>query len=132
MKEAIARNQAFLNAVVEFQDKTSPFTLTEDDVATSGGPSRTTVRQIGKVSTTLHQLVRDWSAEGEEERNQSYTPVLEELQRLLPIDSGKTGAIKVLVPGAGLGRLAMEIVARGYATQGANTRSIAGPRNHVL
>lgn len=114
MKEAISRNQAFLNAVVEFQDRSSLFPI--DDEA--GGPSRTTARQVDKVNTTLHQLVRDWSDEGEEERRQSYGAVVEELERLCPVDADNKGILRVLVPGAGLGRLAIEIVARGYATQG--------------
>lgn len=118
MKEAIRRNQAFLDAVVEFQDRTSPFSLTDEDVTPIAGPSRTTARQVGKVSTTLHQLMRDWSAEGEEERKQSYAPVLEELEKRLPVSPDMPGALKVLVPGSGLGRLAMEIASRGYATQG--------------
>lgn len=117
MKEAIGRNQAFLDKVVEFQDRTSPFPLSEADFL-SGGPSRTTARQVDKVNTTLHQMMRDWSVEGAQEREQSYGAVLRELERLLPVDDHKTGAFEVLVPGAGLGRLAMEIVSRGYSTQG--------------
>ncbi|CAM9233633.1 unnamed protein product, partial [Choristocarpus tenellus] len=61
---------------------------------------KTSARQIGKVTSTLHQLSRDWCKEGEEERKQCYMP------------------ISVLVPGAGLGRLPLEFVYRGYATQG--------------
>lgn len=119
MKRAIARNQTFLNAVVEFQDKSSPFPLGADDFITVG-PSKTTARQIDKVNTTLHQMMRDWSVEGAEERKQSYDVVIGELQRLLPVDSDKAGDLHVLVPGAGLGRLTMELVSRGYSTQGSN------------
>lgn len=117
MREAIARNQAFFDAVVEFQDMSSPFPVGDE---TPGGSSRTSARQIGKVNTTLHQLMRDWSAEGEEERQQSYGIVIEELERRCPLNVENKGAIKVLVPGAGLGRLAMEIVSRGYACAGAS------------
>lgn len=117
MKQAIARNQTFLNAVVEFQDRSSPFPLTDADFAT-GGTSKTTPRQIDKVSTTLHQMMRDWSLEGAEERKQSYDLVMRELERLVPVDKDRPGDIRVLVPGAGLGRLALELVSRGYSTQG--------------
>lgn len=117
MKQAIARNQTFLDAVVEFQDRSSPFPLGADEFVTAG-PSKTTARQMDKVSTTLHQMMRDWSVEGAEERKQSYGLVIGELQRLLPVGNDETGDIKVLVPGAGLGRLTMELVSRGYSTQG--------------
>ena len=120
MREAIARNQAFFDAVIEFQDRSSPFPVVD---SIHGATTRTTSRQVDKVNTTLHQLMRDWSAEGTKERKQSYGAVIEELERLLPVDPHKQGAIRVLVPGAGLGRLAMEIVARGYACAGVCTSS---------
>ena len=117
MKDAIARNQVFLDAVIEFQDRTSPFPIDEHG-AVGEGPSRTSARQVGKVNTTLHQCMRDWSDEGEEERRQSYGPVIEELERLCPVNSDLKGTRKVLVPGAGLGRLTLEIVSRGYGCAG--------------
>ncbi|RHY23998.1 hypothetical protein DYB28_001729, partial [Aphanomyces astaci] len=57
-------------------------------------PMKTPYRHYSKLKSTLHQLVRDWAVEVG--MNQQ----------------------KVLVPGAGLGRLALEIVSAGYATQG--------------
>lgn len=117
MKEAIAKNQAFFDAVIEFQDRTSPFPLGHDDDAPRNS-SRTSMRNVGKVNVTLHQLMRDWSEEGREERRQSYGAVLEELEKRCPIEPDQKGRRKVLVPGAGLGRLTMEIVARGYACAG--------------
>ena len=62
--------------------------------------------------------MRDWSDEGEEERRQSYEPVIEELERLCPVNPDPKGTQKVLVPGAGLGRLTLEIVSRGYGCAG--------------
>lgn len=121
MKEAIRKNQAFFDAVIEFQDRCSPFPVPESH---PGGSTRTSTRQVGKVNTTLHQLMRDWSAEGKEERQQSYGVVIEELETLCPVNPNEKGAMKVLVPGAGLGRLAMEIVARGYACAGAVISSL--------
>lgn len=57
-------------------------------------------------------MARDWSAEGEEEREQCYTPILEALRATLPLGS------RVLVPGAGLARLTSEIVGLGYKVEG--------------
>jgi N2227-like protein len=38
-----------------------------------------------KVRSTLHQCVRDWSADGANERSLSYGPIIEELQLQLPV-----------------------------------------------
>jgi N2227-like protein len=37
------------------------------------------------VRSTLHQCVRDWSADGANERSLSYGPIIEELQLQLPV-----------------------------------------------
>ena len=93
-----------------------------------------------KVCSTLHQFVRDWSTEGESERAQCYGPLLSELQARFPLAPadrwGPRGAfarctvltmcvfgwggvhlcrkgVKVLVPGAGLGRLVFDVVRLG-------------------
>ncbi len=39
-----------------------------------------------KVKTTLKQFVRDWSSDGQAERDACYKPVLEEIQALFPKD----------------------------------------------
>ncbi|WVQ87773.1 hypothetical protein IAS59_001502 [Cryptococcus gattii] len=93
-----------------------------------------------KIRSTLRSFVRDWTREGEDERNACYAPCLEALERYFP-QNGDTGEkvveimtdeedvklcrktrerseVKVLVPGCGLGRLAMEIAARGFFSQG--------------
>ncbi|XP_047513838.1 carnosine N-methyltransferase [Pieris napi] len=74
---------------------------------------------IEKVQTVIKNIVRDWSEAGAAEREQCYKPILDELEARYPkqefIDRSH---IKVLVPGAGLGRLAWEIAARGFSCQG--------------
>lgn len=120
MQDGITRNQSFLDAVVAFQDTCSPFPLRDSDKRAPGEPSRTTAAQVSKINTTLRQCMRDWSDEGEDERRKSYGTVIAELERLCPVDSERRGAQKVLVPGAGEGRLAYEIVSRGYGCAGAS------------
>lgn len=72
---------------------------------------------IDKVQTTVKQFVRDWSSEGAEERKMCYGPILEEiLEQFGQVEDKKT--IRVLVPGAGLGRLAFEIAKTGFECQG--------------
>ncbi|CAN0126769.1 unnamed protein product [Scytosiphon promiscuus] len=118
IRDGIARNQAFLDAVVEFQDSCSPFPLREDDNRAPGDPSKTTATQVSKINTTLRQCMRDWSDEGERERDSSYAAVISELERLCPVKPDTKVHHKVLVPGAGAGRLAYEIVSRGYGCAG--------------
>lgn len=74
---------------------------------------------VEKVQSVLKNIVRDWSTMGAEERKQCYMPILDELEECFPPDEyGDRTQIKVLVPGAGLGRLAWEIAARGFWCQG--------------
>lgn len=69
-----------------------------------------------KVRSTLRSFVRDWAEEGREEREACYGPILDALDaHFLPEERGR---VKVLVPGCGLGRLAMEIAAQGFWAQG--------------
>lgn len=67
-----------------------------------------------KIRSTLRSFVRDWSVEGEPERNATYVPCLEALERFFPRSGSRDRRdVRVLVPGCGLGRLAMEVAARG-------------------
>mmetsp|Transcript_20158 Transcript_20158/g.16856 ORF Transcript_20158/g.16856 Transcript_20158/m.16856 type:complete len:118 (+) Transcript_20158:154-507(+) len=58
-----------------------------------------------RVRLLLTELVRDWSVEGDEERKQSYEPLIKEL----PAER-----CHVLVPGCGTGRLAYDVAVRGH------------------
>ncbi|GAX79740.1 hypothetical protein CEUSTIGMA_g7181.t1 [Chlamydomonas eustigma] len=69
-----------------------------------------------KVRYVLKNLARDWSSEGAEERQKCYTPILQELKKLLGTDCSSPPA--VLLPGAGLGRLCCEVAGLGYQAQG--------------
>ena len=76
-----------------------------------------TARDMDKVRTTIRQLYRDWSAEGADERRACYEPVLNDAAGAFPHSPTKTD-VKVLVPGAGLGRLVYEFCKRGYTVEG--------------
>ena len=74
---------------------------------------------LDKVRSTIKQFYRDWSVEGAAEREVCYAPVMTELeQRFGNLSTARKGKISVLVPGAGLGRLAYDIVVAGYTAQG--------------
>ena len=93
---------------------------------------KTAPMDIEKLQSTLKQFVRDWSEVGKEEREVCYTPIMQELDRLYPKrrdnnDSGldTTGKstpgrneVKILVPGAGLGRLPFDIAYNGFQCEG--------------
>ncbi|RKP33956.1 N2227-like protein [Dimargaris cristalligena] len=70
-----------------------------------------------KLRSTLKQVVREWSAEGAAERRASYGVIVEALEAFFA-DRTDRAAIRVLVPGAGLGRLPFEIASRGFSCQG--------------
>ncbi|KAM0004371.1 putative S-adenosyl-L-methionine-dependent methyltransferase [Helianthus debilis subsp. tardiflorus] len=72
---------------------------------------------VDKVRCVIRNIVRDWAAEGQKERDQCYKPILEELVRHFP-ERSKESPPTCLVPGAGLGRLALEISCLGFISQG--------------
>ena len=63
----------------------------------------------------MKQLVREWGAEGSAEREAAQRPLIDALASALP--SGAARGARVLVPGAGLGRLAWELARLGYQAQ---------------
>jgi len=104
-----------------------------------------TILDYDKLQSVLKQIVRDWSIEGEKERDACYGPIIEEVERRfghLKYVSNyiigynyqtttmynqkdffgnffrKHNDIRVLIPGAGLGRLTHEIVKREYVVEG--------------
>ncbi|KAI9325164.1 N2227-like protein [Zopfochytrium polystomum] len=74
---------------------------------------------MDKVRSTIRQFVRDWAVEGAVERAATYAPVLEAVERVYAgVGVRERGAVQILVPGAGLGRLAFEIAKAGFSSQG--------------
>ncbi|KAJ8083549.1 hypothetical protein PM082_009423 [Marasmius tenuissimus] len=73
---------------------------------------------LDKVRSTLKQFVRDWSEEGKEEREIAYGPMKEALlAHYHDIPERERRNFRVLVPGAGLGRLAYDVANLGFACQ---------------
>ncbi|XP_050441311.1 carnosine N-methyltransferase [Adelges cooleyi] len=96
----------------ENQDTPSPDRWRTPDVC------KPIATDLEKVQSTLKQFVRDWSNEGVEERNTCYKPIIEDILKEFPLDTVEPHEVKVLVPGAGLGRLVFEIAKLGYNSQG--------------
>lgn len=76
-----------------------------------------TPSDMDKDRSTIRQLYRDWSAEGDAERRACYDPVLRDLESIFVGIRDKSN-VRVLVPGAGLGRLVFEVCRRGYVVEG--------------
>ncbi|CAK4093872.1 unnamed protein product [Aphanomyces euteiches] len=110
-------NQVFWDEVIAMQTSFGPEVNLPAQINVKE-PMKTPYRHYSKLKSTLHQLVRDWALEGAEERERCYKPILDEIKRVLPVNEKNRNQQKVLVPGAGLGRLALELVSLGYATQG--------------
>ncbi|KAJ3696151.1 hypothetical protein LUZ60_001528 [Juncus effusus] len=72
---------------------------------------------VDKVRCIVRNIVRDWAEEGKKEREECYKPILDELNHLFP-NRNKQRPPSCLVPGAGLGRLALEISSLGFESQG--------------
>ncbi|KAL3463228.1 N2227-like protein-domain-containing protein [Aspergillus heterothallicus] len=77
-----------------------------------------TSSDVNKAHSTIRQFYRDWSEEGQAERDVCYGPVLEDLRNAFSERLAAGENIKVLVPGAGLGRLVFEICRAGFDAEG--------------
>ncbi|TFK75538.1 N2227-domain-containing protein [Pluteus cervinus] len=79
-----------------------------------GSAYKPTEFDMDKIRSTLKQFVRDWSEEGKLERDVCYEPMKGALLQHFS-DRHK---LRVLVPGAGLGRLAYDVASLGFTCQG--------------
>eukprot|EP00744_Colponema_vietnamica_P011399 GILI01016035.1.p1 GENE.GILI01016035.1~~GILI01016035.1.p1 ORF type:complete len:730 (-),score=151.13 GILI01016035.1:180-2369(-) len=66
-----------------------------------------------KVFSTLRQCVRDWSDKGHPERAAVYGPIIQALTQYFPAMEQRQ-KVNVLVPGAGLSRLSVELAKLGF------------------
>lgn len=90
-------------------DKKNPLQNWHDKANTS---------DVNKAHSTIRQFYRDWSAEGRAEREVCYEPVLRDLHQEFQSRRDAGEEIRVLVPGAGLGRLVFDICMTGYSAEG--------------
>lgn len=71
------------------------------------------VSDHSSVVQSLKHIIRDWSTAGSHERDVTFPQILTTLEKFHP-DAAERGNKKILVPGAGLGRLSYEIAAMGF------------------
>lgn len=80
---------------------------------------KATSSDMDKARSTIRQLYRDWSAEGAQERDAVFAPIKSALEKhLTSASESQWHEKRVLVPGAGLGRLVFDICALGYSVEG--------------
>ena len=80
---------------------------------------KATSSDVDKARSTIRQLYRDWSAEGLPERHAAYAPLFKALERhLIRHPPSQRHKNRVLVPGAGLGRLVFDLCLAGYTVEG--------------
>ncbi|KAJ2454230.1 hypothetical protein GGF42_003655 [Coemansia sp. RSA 2424] len=85
----------------------------------SAGKQMVSESHMKKLYGTMKLFVRDWSSEGADERRLTYGPLIAALEdEFADVSPESRGDLRVLVPGAGLGRLAYDICCRGFSTQG--------------
>ncbi|RWQ96005.1 putative trehalase [Paecilomyces variotii] len=90
----------------------------EEDDPTRNWQGTATSSDVSKAHSTIRQFYRDWSAEGKAEREVCYDPVIKALDKEFGQRKGSRSEVKVLVPGAGLGRLVFDLCQAGFAAEG--------------
>ncbi|EER42509.1 hypothetical protein HCEG_02786 [Histoplasma capsulatum var. duboisii H88] len=113
--DAIDANAEIAAAILSFGLKAFSLPANPDtDDGQRNWQNTATGSDINKAHSTVRQFYRDWSAEGLLERETCYKPVMADLEELF----GSQPHIKILVPGAGLGRLVFDLCAAGYHAEG--------------
>lgn len=114
IEECSQANQIFLKASVQ-----SHYKVIQEELASISKESNrlNNEREQENIRSLLRQMARDWSDEGREEREATYEPILKMLKDHFD-DLNDRRERKVLVPGAGLGRLVYEIAMEGFECQG--------------
>lgn len=126
--EKIQINQELLHKIVA--DSTDGIFINSDTssgddrfIANSGenDATRPSSADMERVASILRQFVREWTSEGEVERKQSFGKLMQGVNKYLGSQVStfeERSKMKILVPGAGLGRLAYDLASAGYSTQG--------------
>jgi carnosine N-methyltransferase len=123
-KDAAIRNQFFFDLILRHHGQ--PHSQASTTAEASVLLELATDADISKLTSVLKSLIRDWSVEGQLERQQAYGPILEYVRTYLPMNGNVAGATsqpqpspkKICVPGSGVGRLAFELYCMGHEVQG--------------
>ncbi|KRT85223.1 hypothetical protein AMK59_717 [Oryctes borbonicus] len=117
-KKCIDKNANYIPIVMEHANNIFENVYSNENTSHSETEVGTLSEGLDKVQSVFKQLMRDWSSLGAKERMQCYDPIIDEIELEFPIAECARDEIFILVPGAGLGRLAFEIASRGFSCQG--------------
>ncbi|KAI8871340.1 N2227-like protein [Ramicandelaber brevisporus] len=71
-----------------------------------------------RIQAVLRQIAREWSSESAAERDASFGAAIRRLNEHFASTGANKADVRVLVPGAGLGRLSFDIWQNGYTCEG--------------
>ena len=127
LHDAVRENDAFIRRVVStnwgvfgglgLPQQDSDYAVLKSTLSPNNRRLSESEYYIDKVRSTFASIARDWSSEGAAERRICYGPLLEALEKRWPTPESREG-VRVLTPGAGLGRLTYEVARMGFSSQG--------------
>jgi carnosine N-methyltransferase len=118
--EAIDANATLSQAILECGLLSFGVQPASDEAAPKLPPAWTGVAKhsdIDKARSTVRQFYRDWTADGASEREACYGPIMKAVEKEME-STGGNRPLKVLVPGAGLGRLVFDLCLKGCEVEG--------------
>ncbi|EDV32742.2 uncharacterized protein Dana_GF22187, isoform A [Drosophila ananassae] len=123
VRTCIDRNQAVIREILRervlYPDPDgSPSNPTSDRWEFDEPPPHVRHGDMDQAQSTLKLIARDWSTDGALEREQSYKPIIDCILEYFKPSDYELKEIKILVPGAGLGRLTYELACLGYSCEG--------------
>eukprot|EP00762_Andalucia_godoyi_P005340 ANDGO_06695.mRNA.1 Carnosine N-methyltransferase len=108
-------NHDFFQKILELHESDVPFPL---EILPLRYASRQEIvssdDDLMKAQSTLTQFMREWSDEGAEEREQTLGKIRNFIEQAFGVDRH---AVKVLLPGCGLGRLMVDLVLLGFSAE---------------
>jgi carnosine N-methyltransferase len=110
---AIDSNASIAEAILESRPAHSGVDIDDESWHGTARPS-----DLDKARSTIRQLYRDWSVEGLPERHAAFAPILAALAHHFTVPASQRCQKRVLIPGAGLGRLVFDVCAAGYTVEG--------------
>ncbi|KAK9823700.1 hypothetical protein WJX72_004761 [[Myrmecia] bisecta] len=124
-RQAVFSNTFFIKSLLQAFDEANggpvPAAVASavpTDCCTEAEAALVSPSDVEKVRYALKNVMRDWSEAGAPERSQSYGRIVAELQSRFADWPKDRPPPRVLVPGAGLGRLCLEIAKLGFEAEG--------------
>jgi hypothetical protein len=114
-RKAISKNQEFIRKIVSCKENFMDPSVNYEIIQKKRAPI--SEERMSKVRSTLRSCLRDWSKEGQAERDSCFGLITKELESYYPTVESRAG-VRVLVPGSGLSRLTWDIAKMGFDSQG--------------